>query len=205
MPEYRFATPFFLLFYLSIFLIGDMVYEKAKFKKPIGILIVLLTILFASNSIVSFFARSNNFAKAPTVPFTLVAELHVNRFNEYASEIGVKNGSILIPDLGGMLYYSRLRVYDLSGLTDKVIAKNLGKNQSVFYDYVFVTLKPTFIHTHGWWAYIANFDADPRFRQNYIAINETTDNWILTQMGLSMFSGDYIRNDSNDSIDLLHK
>jgi len=196
MPEFRFATPFFLLFYLFVYLTSDMVYEKTKLKKYAGILVTLLIILFASNSTVSFFKRSNTFAKSPTRPFTLVAELFGTRFNEYAMKMGIENGSILVPDLGGTLYYSHLKVYDLAGLTDTVIAKNLGKNQSVFYDYVFDIIRPTFIHTHGWWAYISNFDADPRFRQDYIAINEMTDNWIFTTMGKTMFSGDYIRKDS---------
>lgn len=203
MPEFRFATPFFLLFYIFAYSTSEIVYKITKPQKYVSILVILLALFFTSNSMAAFFARSNNFAKSPTVPFTLVAELYADRFNEYAVKLGIKNGSILAPDIGGTLYYSHLKVYDLAGLTDKVIARTLGKNQSVFYDYVFDTLQPTFIHTHGWWAYISNFDADPRFRQNYIAINETEDSWILTTMNTSMFSGDYVRKDSIKSYDIL--
>jgi hypothetical protein len=206
MPEFRFATPFFLLFYLFIFLTGDMIYEKAKtfrLEKPVGISIILFTILFAGTSMAAFFIRSKNFAKIPTVPFTSVAELYGVRFNNYARKIGIKDGSILTPDLGGTLFYSHLKVYDLAGLTDKIIAKTLGKNQRVFYDYVFDTVKPTFIHTHGFWTHIANFDSDPRFRQNYIVIDELTDSLKHAKTDIAKFSGDFIRIDSYKNFELL--
>ena len=196
MGEYRFATPFVFLFYLFVFLTGEMVYQIPDRKLPAGVLLGILTLIFTGNSIGSFYVRSKIFAECPTVPFTQVAENYGVRFNQYASEIGVENGSYLGPDMGGTLYYSELKVYDLAGLTDKTIAKSFGNDDSLFFDYVFDTLKPTFIHTHDVWTYGANFDADPRFRQNYVAINEIEDGWILMYTGLTMFTGDYIRKDA---------
>lgn len=203
MGEFRFATPFFLLFYIFLFSTSDMVYENTKLKKYTGPMIFLLIFLISSISTASFIARSCDFAKSPTVPFSEVAEYFGYRFNEYATAMGIENGSILAPDLGGTLYYSHLKVYDLAGLTDKVIALNMGKNQSVFYDYIFDELKPTFIHTHGFWDRKSNFDADPRFRENYIAIIETKDSGIPTDMGTTMFSGDYVRIDAVRDYDAL--
>lgn len=195
MPEFRFATPFFALAYISIYSLSELVYKKIRLNRITNGIIVTFLFLFALASTYSFFQRSTDFAKKPTVPFTVVAELYAYRYNEYAKMLGISNGSILTPDVGGTLYYSNLKVYDLAGLTDKVIARNLGRNQ-IFYDYVFDTTKPTFIHTHEWWAYASNFDSDPRFRQDYFAIYETIDPWIFERTGESIFSGDYVRKDA---------
>jgi hypothetical protein len=203
MPEFRFASPFFPLFYLFICITTDLFYEKTDLNRSISnILLIVVFMLFLTDSASSFFSRSMSFAKAPTVPFTVVAEVYGQRFNEYAEALGIESGSILLPDVGGTLYYSDLKVHDLAGLTDKVIAQNLGNNQA-FYDYIFDTLKPSFIHTHGTWAYASNFDADPRFRRDYIAINEAIDKSILTHTGESIYSGDYVRKDAIINYDAL--
>jgi hypothetical protein len=203
MGEFRFAAPFFPAYYLLIFLITEIVYESASSRMAIRAVLVSVAIVAAGSGIGSFFARSTSFAAAPTVPFAMVADLFGVRFNQYAAELGVKDGSLLVPDLGGTLYYSDLRVYDLAGLTDKVIARTLGRDQQAFYDYVFASIKPTFIHTHGAWAYRAALDADPRFRRDYVAIDEATDDWILTRLGQHISSGDFVRKDAIHNYDAL--
>jgi hypothetical protein len=196
MGEYRFATPFLLLFYLFVFLTGERVYHISGRKLAAGVLLGILAVIFTGTSIASFYSRSKTFAGCPTVPFTLVAENYGFRFNQYASEIGIENGSYLGPDMGGTLYYSELKIYDLVGLTDKTIAKSFANDEKLFFDYVFDTLKPTFIHTHDVWTYGANFDADPRFRRDYAAIDEIEDPWVLRYTGQTMYTGDYIRKDA---------
>jgi hypothetical protein len=205
MPEFRFATPFFIFLYLSIFTLMDTVYTNIHHKKPIGFLLFLITILIAYMSIESFYYRSMNFARSPTVSFSQVSETFGVRFNDYANKLGIIKGSILLPDIGGTLFYSNLTVYDLAGLADKTIARTLGRDQRSFYNYVFEILKPTFIHTHGTWTSQANFDADPRFRKDYLPISEKLDKWLQTKRGVNMFSGDYIRRDSIKNIDVLLK
>lgn len=202
MREFRFATPFFALFYIFIYSLSELVYEKIRLNRIANGVIVTFLLLLVLTSIPSFFQRSTDFAKNPTVPFTMVAQLYGYRYNEYAKVLGISNGSMLVPDLGGTLYYSHLKVYDLAGLTDKVIARNLGRNQ-IFYDYVFDTIKPTFINTHDWWAYVSNFDKDPRFRRDYVAIYETNDRWIVEGAGESIFSGDYVRKDAITNVNAL--
>jgi len=133
--------------------------------------------------------------RKPTVPFIKIAKFYGYKLNDYAKLLNVKKGSFLLPDVGGALYYSNLRIYDLAGLTDKTIARTLGKNQQEFYDYVFENIKPTFIHTHGFWTYKSQFDKDERFRKDYIPIKEGVDNWILKKYGMEIYSGDYVRRD----------
>jgi hypothetical protein len=196
MGEFRFATPFFIFFYAYIIIIGEVMLNVFILKKRSKVLIpFFLIVIFVVASIFSFAKRSYKFASNPTVPFSSVANRYGYRFNEYVARLDVRDGSVLLPDLGGTLYYSNLRVYDLVGLTDKTIARTRGNDQEAFYNYIFETLKPTFIHTHGNWAYTAAFDKDDRFRRDYLPINENPDSWIQDEFGLTIYSGDYVRKD----------
>ena len=194
MDEFRFATPFLVFIYIFIYLSFEAIFsifenrEKTKLLFPL-IFIVIFIVL----NLIEFIPRSLSFLLDPTVPFLAVQEQYGTRFNKYAHVLNLDDGSILCPDVGGTLYASELRVYDLGGLTDKLIAKTFGKNQGAFYDYVFKFAKPTFIHTHGYWAYKANFDADSRFREQYVPIQENSDPWITDRYNLNIYSGDYVR------------
>ncbi len=117
-------------------------------------------------------------------------------FNHYASALGVKDGSLKVPDLGGTLYYSHLRVYDLSGLCDKTVARTLVRDPAAFHDYVFEVAKPTFVRIHGNCTYFCNFDADPRFRRDYVAIREWLDPFVKEHYGRVAYSGEYVRKDA---------
>jgi len=194
MDEFRFATPFLVFIYIFIYLSFEAIFsifenrEKTKLLFPL-IFIVIFIVL----NLIEFIPRSLSFLLDPTVPFLAVQEQYGTRFNKYAHVLNLDDGSILCPDVGGTLYASELRVYDLGGLTDKLIAKTFGKNQGAFYDYIFNIAKPTFIHTHGYWAYKANFDADSRFREQYVPIQENSDPWITDRYNLNIYSGDYVR------------
>jgi hypothetical protein len=107
--------------------------------------------------------RLANQYRNPTVPVTHVIADSL-RFNAMGGE------SILLPDIGGALLTSRLRVYDLAGLTDRTIARTLYKDKPGFHDYVFRDLKPTYIKVHTVWTATAAFDQDPRFARDYASI-----------------------------------
>jgi len=204
MGELRFATPFFGFFYAYLVIIVITFVRslnlKYFFRTALLVLILGSLVIF---SVFMFGQRSIQFVRQPTVPFSDVAKDFGLKFNQYANQLGIKNGSIFLPDVGGTLYYSSLRVYDLVGLIDKTTATTLGRNQADFYDYVFEDLKPTFIHVHGCWSYLAALDNDGRFRRDYIPIYEYPSVWIKRSYGLTIYSGDYIRKDaiSRDNLD----
>lgn len=204
MGEYRFATPFLVFIYLYIFLIAETLFENLK---TINKLFIPLACLFIGTSIIFFASRTQQFINDLPASFQKIGEAYGNKFNEYADKLKITDGSLLLPDIGGALYYSNLRVYDLGGLADKTIARTLGKRQEAFYDYIFEAIKPTFIHTHGWWSYIANFDKDERFRRDYVAIQESLDKWVMNTYGVQVYSGNYVRRDvlenQNDKLELL--
>ncbi|HEX5721084.1 MAG TPA: hypothetical protein VF179_33335 [Thermoanaerobaculia bacterium] len=198
MEEYRFGTPFFpFLYAYAVTLaasLGEMLFpDPARRRLPAlvaGLAAVGLSLgLFASRSIL--------FAAAPTVSFQEVVEKFGHRYNRYADLLGLERPSILLPDVGGTLWVSRLRVYDLVGLTDRTIARTLEKRPEAFYDYIFDKAKPTFIHLHHYWTLQAGLDYDPRFRQDYVPLFHVVEPAVRQRAGgVPLSSGDFIRRDA---------
>ena len=191
MREYRFATPVILFFYASLYLAAEIWITSLFRKKTHQFAIAgLLIVALLSFSVRIYSNRTQLFVKNPTVPLSNVINELGLPFNRAAEKLGIINGSLLIPDLGGTLYVSNLRIYDLAGLCDATIARTKGINQNEFYDYIFDVAKPTFIHTHFPWAQQAALDVDPRFRDQYLPIRETFD----TEN--QVYWGDYVRKDA---------
>lgn len=190
MKEFRYATPVILFFYPCLYLAGELWLTSIKIPKLTRLAIGILSVfLFFVSSAYIFYHRTLSFVSSPTVPFSNVVNDLGLPFNRAADKMGIKNGSLLIPDVGGTLYVSNLRIYDLGMLCDSTIARTMGKDQVAFYNYLFEIAKPTFIHTHFPWDLLANLDADPRFRRDYVAIREAVD------PQANVLSGDYVRKD----------
>jgi hypothetical protein len=77
---------------------------------------------------------------------------------------------VLLPDVGGMLLWSKLRVVDLAGLCDVTLARTLFRDPEAARAYVFGERRPTFIHAADIWAKAASLEADPRFAADYVPI-----------------------------------
>ncbi|HVG08095.1 MAG TPA: hypothetical protein VNM67_10350 [Thermoanaerobaculia bacterium] len=198
MEEYRFGTPFFpFLYAYAVTLaasLGEMLFpDPARRRLP-----ALVAGLAAVGLSLGLFAgRSVLFAAAPTVSFQEVAEKFGLRYNRYADLLGLERPSILLPDVGGTLWVSRLRVYDLVGLTDRTIARTLEKNPEAFYHYIFDEAKPTFIHLHHYWTLQAGLDHDPRFQRDYIPLFQVFEPAVRERAGgFPLSSGDFIRRDA---------
>ena len=198
MEEYRFATPFFpFLYAYAVTLaasLGELLFpDPARRRLPA----LVAGLAAVGLSMVLFAGRSALFASAPTISFQEVVERFGLRYNRYADLLGMERPSILLPDVGGTLWVSRLRVYDLVGLTDRTIARTLEKRQQSFYDYVFDEVKPTFIHLHHYWALQAGFDHDPRFERDYLPLFQVFEPAVRQRAGgVSLSSGDFIRRDA---------
>jgi len=197
MEEYRYATAFFVFWYTYLAVAVVEVVRGIKVEPParVGIAAALAVLAIGLTQSV-YRPRSRIFAFNPTVPLSGVRDWLAERFNGYADMLGIEDGSLLVPDLGGTLYYSRLRIYDLGMLCDKTIARTMGRDQPAFYDYVFEVAKPTFIHTHGSWTQRAALDQDARFRRDYLPLQERRDPWASSTAGHVMYSGDYVRKDA---------
>lgn len=203
MGEYRFATAFFVFLYSYAFIIGEAFLAAVCLTRPetavrsrksaLAILAVCIASIFTGWSILAFVQRSRQFTAHPTISFNDVAGKYTFMFNKYAERLDIRNGSIILPDLGGMLYYSDLRVYDLAGLCDKTIARTVNHDQQAFYDYIFDTLRPSIIFTHSEFTDLARFDLDDRFRQDYVPVIEYRDSRIDPGFSADLFSGVFIR------------
>lgn len=198
MEEYRFGTPFFPFLYAYAATLaaslGELSFpDPARRRLP-----ALVTGSIAVGlSLILFAGRSALFATAPTVSFQEVIERFGLRYNRYADLLKLDHGSILLPDVGGTLWTSRLRVYDLVGLTDRTIARTLEKRQEAFYDYVFDEAKPTFIHLHHYWTLQAGLDHDPRFERDYVPLFRYFEPAVIEKAkGFPLGSGDFIRRDA---------
>ncbi len=191
MPEYRFATGFVVLFFGTVALLWPVMLDalhRPAIQRVAGPLVVALALLLDIK-------RTRTFAQQPTVPLASIAQ-SAAQFNAAAAILQVQHPSLLIPDLGGQLLDSKLRVYDLAMLCDETIARTLSKDQAKFYDYVFAQTKPTFIHMHDYWTHLARLDEDPRFRRDYLALREYEDADDKARFGESIQSGDFVRRDA---------
>lgn len=206
MGEFRFATPFFLFFYWF----GAELITQAASALPVATaarlrpIVAVITVIFVAQAGLIFLARSLRFAADPTVPVTGPIRFGAQGFNALAARLPQPpaQASLLTPDLGGVLLQSDLRVYDLAGLCDPVIARALHENPGRLRDYVFDEVRPTFIHTQGAFTRAANLHEDPRFARDYVALHEGTTappDWsgLWRNSGPPPpFWGDYVRRDA---------
>jgi hypothetical protein len=201
MGEFRMASPFLVSTYLSAACVWALVLARMRLKR-IGVWLALAVALAGiAGSVALHYPRLRAWQAHPAVSFASVAERFGHRYNRWADHLSLKGASLLVPDIGGTLYYSTLRIYDLAGLTDRTIARTRPNNDQfvwdidAFYSYVFDTVQPTFIHTHGSFTMRSQFDKDPRFVRDYVPISEFEDTYAGPRLKRRIMSGDYIRRD----------
>jgi hypothetical protein len=172
MGEYRFATPTFVFLAWSL----AEALGAISFAWPSRLGPVVGSRVAAAGFVVAIALghapRVAAFATDPTVPFAWIRSLAGEGFNQVAAAAHVSDGSVLLPDVGGALYASNLRVHDLAGLCDRTTARTIGVDPPAFRDYVFDVLRPTFIHVHGVWSVRARLHEDARLARDYVVLHE---------------------------------
>jgi hypothetical protein len=195
MPEYRFATGFFVFFYWAL-AEGLAWLWTALQPRPARIAVAAATLALVGLSGRVHAARTKDFQQNPTVPFARIEEF-ARGYNGLSAALGPEAHSLLTPDLGGMLYDSRLRIYDLVGLCDRTVARTLMGQAPVFHEYVFANIRPTFIHVHGNWSGWAQLHKDDRFARDYEVLYE---DWAKPENAdideTEPWVGDYVRRDA---------
>jgi hypothetical protein len=199
MGEYRFATAFFVFLYWSLgVVVSGLLRVSSPGPFPRKVAFALSAAIVVMSALLHT-GRSIAFAADPVVPFERVAAFSGTGYNRLAAILGREDTSLLTPDMGGTLYYSTLRVYDLAGLCDRTIARSLKTDREAFLRYVFEEARPTFIHVHASWAEWADLSEDPRLRRDYAVIGERYDGpeeWRKTAMPHVPWSADYVRKDA---------
>ena len=198
MPEFRFGTPFLVLFYPTlislIWIAGQSIPSNRLLTRQMPAVFAIATL--ATAGLLNHYVRFERFYHAPTAPFSVVANLYGERFNRAAQILGIKDGSFLLPDMGGTLFYSELEIYDLAGLTDATIARTLWTDKPSLRTYIFDEVKPTLILTYQHSALEADLDARATFREQYVPITEKVDAVATEIAGRTIYSGVYVRKDA---------
>lgn len=197
MAEFRFGTPFLVLFYPTLFSliwVAAGLLPKASFltkQFPAFLIVALLAV----PAILVHQIRLDRFYDDPTVSIDWVSNRYAKRFNRVAETLGVENGSFLLPDLGGSLLDSELELFDIAGLVDARIARTLWTDKAALREYIFNEVKPTFILTYAYSTLATDLDASPQFREQYIPLRESEDQIATELSGRTMYSGAYVRKD----------
>ncbi|NVB80575.1 MAG: DUF2029 domain-containing protein [Kofleriaceae bacterium] len=194
MREYRFATAAIAMSVITAVLAAHALVATRR-RVTIACTVVVAIVL------VGFAPRLARFATNPTTPLADI-ERQARRFNAYADTLHLKAGSILTADLGGQLLTSRLTVHDLAGLCEPAVVRTLKRGGPIwhydhpaFSDWVFETIKPTFISTHEFWSNVSALEYDARFTRDYVAIDAYRDDYVLRTFARSVRSGDFVRRD----------
>ncbi|WP_199549303.1 hypothetical protein [Streptomyces sp. N35] len=151
MPLHRFGTPVWVLGAALAALCLTAVWDGARFRPRLllgGALAGALTLSLSAQDL-----RNAGFRNEPTLSMCWVADRYGRTFNSYADQLELAPGATAaLPDLGGMLLTTRLRVVDVAGLTDRRIAEAYAaKDKEALRTYVLREVRPELIHVHMAW------------------------------------------------------
>jgi hypothetical protein len=203
MGEYRFATGAIVFACWTTAEVVASLWRRAS-ARWLRFAVLASVVAVTADSAARHAERSAAFATYPPAPFREVAAFGGEGYNAVAAALEARNPSLLVPDVGGALFYSSLRVYDMVGLCDRVTARTLTHDTQAFHRYVLEDVRPTFIHVHGPWSGWAAFHTNPTFTRDYVPIFEARDRGDAPPSGSSEpGQGDYVRRDALDSPDRL--
>jgi hypothetical protein len=177
MQEYRFISPLLPVAYL---LVQEALLQSfdwlsrvipMRIAKGTGIAAGLLLLLVWAEPALT---RSPNALAHPLVPLAKVRERALY-FRGIAEEVGVfPDATYADVDLGATSYFSGLRMVDLGGLADPVIAK-ARFDRRVIRQYVLEMRRPTFIHIHGVWLGRLGLVDGPEIERDYLLLDYYVD------------------------------
>ncbi len=171
MGQFRFATPVWALLALIAALTTVEVFRAARARGRALITVALVATLLPSGVVLA--EAGEKFSRTPTLPMCFIADRFGRMFNQYADILGVQEGSVLEPDLGGTALTSRLHVVDLAGLVDAKIADFYHDGDMAgLRDHVFETVQPTFVHFRLYWGGVTGLAGDPRLARDYVPLYE---------------------------------
>ncbi len=171
MEQFRFATPVWALAAFVAVLSATEVLTGLGTRARSLVAMVLVASLVPSG--VAWAGAAESYRSDSDIPLCWIAFRFGRYFNGYADLLGLQQGTLLAPDMGGSALTSRLQLIDLAGLADARIADiYAGEADITLADYVFEELEPTFVHTHGVWMQ-NGLTVDPRMTRDYYRIQQS--------------------------------
>lgn len=187
MAQFRFATPVWALSALIGALAATEVFRNTRARGRVLLCAALVVTLVPS--VATLERATQKFQAQPTLPMCFIADRFGKMFNQYADILGVREGSVLEPDLGGTSLTSRLHVVDLAGLVDDEIADFYhDRDMGALREHVFEEVKPTFIHFRMYWGGVTGIAGDPRLERDYVPL--------YVYPAPADFGGDFVRRDA---------
>ncbi|MBQ0924356.1 hypothetical protein [Saccharopolyspora endophytica] len=170
MSQHRFATPVWTLAALTTALVvtAGLAGHRRRWRVALVLAVVVAGLVGAPR----LHRDAAAFRAAPDVPLCSVAERYGHVPDRYADLLGLRSGTLLVPDVGGTALTSRLRIVDLAGLTDPAIAEHHRHgDMRGLRDHVFDRARPTIIHAHGHWSAATGILGDPRLARDYVLVH----------------------------------
>ncbi|NIH77619.1 hypothetical protein [Amycolatopsis viridis] len=184
MAQFRFATPVWALLAMIGALVTVEIFRAARARGRTLVAAALVITLVPSAITLEMAAKA--FVQKPTLPMCFIADRFGRVFNQYADMLGVSEGSVAEPDLGGTSMTSRLHVIDLAGLVDSRIADAWHVNDmAALRDYILEDARPTFLHFRMFWGGRTGLATDPRVARDYVPI--------YTYPAPEEYGGDFVR------------
>ena len=172
MAELRFLTPVWPLLSAAAALGVAQLADLAE-SRSVRVAIAVTLALFAGLVIPGWRERTQGFRASPTLPLCTVATRYGLHFDRLARVLEREPAatSVLLPDIGGVLLATDLRVVDLAGLADPTIARFVRDQASAdLARYVLDDVRPTLVDIHGDWVARSGLLRNPRFRADYVAV-----------------------------------
>ncbi|MCQ4212948.1 hypothetical protein, partial [Streptomyces longispororuber] len=181
MPLYRFATPVWVLGAAVAALAVTAAWNGARPRSRVVLGCALggaLTLSLAGQGV-----ADERFTAEPTLSMCWVADRYGRTFDAYADRLALRPGAtVALPDLGGTLLTSRLRVIDLAGLTDRRIAEAYAtRDRPALLHYVLREARPELIHVHAAWVGRSGLTRDRLAAAGYVPLYREAN------------GGDYVR------------
>ena len=164
----RFATPVWpLLALLAVVALPAALPARRTTGRRV---LVGVLALAALSSGTTWVGAATTFRAGPTLPLCTVARSTAETVDAGADALGVRTGSILGVDAGGVALGSRLRFVDLAGLTDTLIAGYWARGDMAgLRDHVLDGVRPTFLRLSAGWSIPVGSGilSDPRLGRDY--------------------------------------
>ena len=179
MEELRFLTPAWPLVSLAA-AAGSLHLVVLAERRDTRLVVAAVVTVAVSLSLVRWADRAVAFRDAPTVPLCFVAERYGAQFDLAARELRLDpaRSTLVVPDVGGTLLTSQMKVVDLAGLADV----ELGRLQRYadpdrIRRHLLEEVKPTFVHLHGVWKRSSGLFGSAAFDRDYVELVPGED-WV---------------------------
>ncbi|MEJ3657243.1 hypothetical protein WEH80_30195 [Actinomycetes bacterium KLBMP 9759] len=181
MEHLRFASSIWAVGALLIVLCALRVVAIVRARRAVlvggGVAVAVAVVASAPSTV----GAALDFGDYPSAPLCVAVEQTGRTVNAYQALVAAPEPTLLASDLGGAALTGTSRIVDLSGAADAHIAGFWAREDwTAFGDYVFATVRPTFVKGSEYTMSETGLGADPRLERDYVEIASDKDltDWV---------------------------